>query len=117
MMEWRKEPSTGVTSDSPLLVRMGPETKEPSALEVKLACSQSAAPSKEVVSEEFRIGKARHATSAIGAPSPRSSIASAAAAGMKAAPREEIGRDPSSSPSAGSCALDSKSRGCTVRGW
>ena len=55
-MEWRKEPSGGFTVGNSRLVRMGPEIKAPSVLDVKLAWSQSAAASKEVVSEQERMG-------------------------------------------------------------
>ena len=55
-MEWRKEPSGGFTVGKSRLVRMGPEMKDPSVREVKLAWSQSAAASKEVVSEQEMMG-------------------------------------------------------------
>ena len=82
-------------------MRMGPETYAPSDCEVKLACSQSEAASKEVVSEALIMGNARWATSAIKAPAPRSRMARAATSEKKDAPLEDMGRDPSSSSTAG----------------
>ena len=80
-----------------LRVRIGPATNDPSVRAVKLAWSQSTAPSKEEEDCEFRRGNATEATSAMEAPSPKSIIASAAEAGRKAAPLAVIFLAPSSS--------------------
>ena len=77
-------------------------------MDVKLACSQLDAASKEVVSEALTIGNARWATLAMEAPAPRSRMARAATTGRKAVPREDRRRDPSSSLVAGWWAFDSK---------
>ena len=96
VMEWRKEPSVRMISSRSLRVQMGPEMKVPSARAVKLAWSQSIAPSKEVETEELMIGNVIEATSVMDAPAPKSRIAMAAKEGRKAAPLDVMARDPSS---------------------
>ena len=58
----------------------------------------------------LRLGKTRHATSVMDAPAPSSRIAKTAVAGIKAAPLEEMEREPLPSSWKTWCAEESKSR-------